>query len=71
MSNNVGIFDRFIRFALAGLLLYLGLVIYSGSALGIGLAIIAIVPALTALIGTCPLYSLLGIKTTSQHRQQN
>jgi uncharacterized membrane protein YgdD (TMEM256/DUF423 family) len=71
MSNNVGIFDRFIRFALAGLLLYLGLVTYSGSALGIGLAIIAIVPTLTALIGTCPLYSLLGIKTTNPHRQQN
>jgi hypothetical protein len=67
MFNNVGTIDRFIRLVLAGALLYLGLGIYGGSALGIGLAIISIIPALTALIGTCPLYSLLGINTKSQH----
>lgn len=65
MSNNVGTIDRFIRLGLAGVLLYLGFGIYGGSALGIGLAVIAIVPALTALVGTCPLYSVLGIKTTT------
>ncbi|OKH21734.1 hypothetical protein NIES593_15025 [Hydrococcus rivularis NIES-593] len=71
MFNNVGTIDRFIRFGLAGTLLYLGLGVYGGSALGIGLAIISIIPALTALIGTCPLYSLLGINTKSQQPQQN
>ncbi|MBW4621700.1 MAG: DUF2892 domain-containing protein [Cyanosarcina radialis HA8281-LM2] len=70
MFNNVGTFDRLIRFGLAGVLLYLGFSVYGGSALGIGLAIIAIIPALTALIGTCPLYSLLGINTKSQHLQK-
>jgi hypothetical protein len=63
MFNNVGMLDRFIRFTLAGVLVYVGLGIYEGSALGIGLAVLSIIPALTALIGTCPLYGLLGIST--------
>ncbi|MEM9905953.1 MAG: YgaP-like transmembrane domain, partial [Cyanobacteria bacterium P01_D01_bin.44] len=41
MFNNVGLFDRLIRFAIAGILLYLGLAVYQGSALGIGLAVFA------------------------------
>ncbi|MEM9907600.1 MAG: DUF2892 domain-containing protein [Cyanobacteria bacterium P01_D01_bin.44] len=65
MFNNVGLFDRLIRFAIAGILLYLGLAVYQGSALGIGLAVFALLPALTALFGSCALYGLLGINTRS------
>ena len=63
MFNNVGLMDRFIRFAIAGILLYLGLAVYQGTTLGIGLAVFALLPALTALFGSCLLYGLLGINT--------
>lgn len=63
MSVNVGSVDRLLRLGLGALLLYLGLEIYSGTALGVGLAIVSAIPALTAIVGVCPLYGLLGIKT--------
>ncbi|MEO0535613.1 MAG: DUF2892 domain-containing protein [Cyanobacteria bacterium P01_A01_bin.123] len=68
MVNNVGILDRMIRFMLAGGLLYLGLSVYSGSALGIGLDVTGAIAALTGLFGFCGLYSLLGINT--HHKDQ-
>lgn len=69
MFNNVGTIDRLVRLVIAGLLLYLGLGVYGGSTLGMGLAIAAALPALTALFGSCVLYGLLGINTrrTSQN----
>jgi hypothetical protein len=65
MSANMGQFDRLIRLLLAAVLLYLGLVFYAHTALGIGLAIAALIPLLTAVVGVCPLYRLLGIRTCS------
>ena len=69
MFNNVGTVDRIIRILLATALAYFGLLIYSGSALGIGLTIAAVVLAITALAGSCMLYGLLGINTRKP--QQN
>ena len=71
MFNNVGTLDRVIRLILAGVLFYLGLNVYAGSALGLGLAIVAVIPALTAILGSCALYGLLGINTnkSSQNPQ--
>ena len=71
MFNNVGTLDRVIRLILAGVLLYLGLNIYAGSALGIGLAVFALIPSLTAILGSCALYGLLGLNTrkSSQNPQ--
>lgn len=63
MSTNVGIVDRLLRLGLGGLLLYLGLGIYGGTSLGVGLGIFSVIPVLTAIVGVCPLYGLLGIKT--------
>ncbi|MGB7416963.1 MAG: DUF2892 domain-containing protein [Thermosynechococcaceae cyanobacterium] len=63
MSTNVGLFDRLVRLSLGGLLLFLGLGIYEGTALGTGLTLVSVVPMLTAAMGVCPLYSVLGIKT--------
>ena len=71
MKKNIGTLDRVIRVAIAGGLLYLGLGVYGGSTLGIGIAIVSIIPFMTSLLGNCALYSLLGINTykaTSQLR---
>ena len=63
MFNNVGTVDRIIRLVLASALAYFGLLIYSGSALGIGLTIAAGILAISALVGSCMLYGLFGINT--------
>lgn len=63
MTKNLGLMDRLFRIGLGGLLLYLGLGTYSGSTLGMGLAIAAAIPTFTALLGFCPIYRLLGIHT--------
>jgi hypothetical protein len=69
MLNNVGTVDRLIRLIFASVLAYFGLLIYSGSALGIGLTIAAAVLAISALAGSCLLYGLFGINT--RNPQQN
>ena len=63
MFNNVGTVDRIIRILLATALAYFGLLIYSGSALGIGLTIAAAVLAISAVAGSCLLCGLFGINT--------
>jgi uncharacterized membrane protein YgdD (TMEM256/DUF423 family) len=69
MFNNVGTVDRIIRLILASVLAYFGLLVYSGSALGIGLTIAGAVMAISALAGSCMLYGLFGINT--RNSQQN
>ena len=63
MSQNVGLIDRVLRLGLAGVLLVLGLYSFSGTTTGVILSMAALVPALTAIVGTCPLYSIFGLKT--------
>ena len=58
MTKNVGTVDKVIRI-IAGLAIIGAGVYYQNWWGAIGL-----VPLLTALIGWCPAYSLLGIKTT-------
>lgn len=70
MTKNIGRVDRLLRLGLGALLLYLGLGVYSGSALGMGLAIAAAIPPLTALFGFCPIYQLLGIHTNARQLPQ-
>ena len=69
MKKNVGRLDRVIRVTIAVSLLYLGLGIYGGSTLGNGLGIISTIPFMTALLGNCPLYSLLGISSCKANLQ--
>lgn len=57
-ANNVGGIDRTLRIVI-GLALIIAAVTGSLSAW----AWIGVVPLLTGLFGTCPLYSILGIKT--------
>jgi type III secretory pathway component EscU len=69
MKTNVGSLDRLIRLLLASALFYLGLLPYSGSALGIGLVVAGGVLLVTALVGFCGLYRLLGIHTNQPNEQ--
>ena len=66
MFNNVGALERIIRLVLASVLFYFGILVYSGSTLGIGLTIAGSILAITSLAGSCMLYGLLGIDTRQQ-----
>lgn len=65
MSTNVGMIDRVFRFAVAALMLFLAF--GSGfAATGVmhwGAIAIAAIMVLTAVVGTCPLYTILGLRT--------
>lgn len=58
MNRNVGSFDRTIR-VIAGLALLASTVVGPKTMWGL----IGIVPLATALIGWCPAYTLIGIRT--------
>ena len=60
---NEGTLDRALRILVGLVLLYLGLGGVVTGAAGTALAIVAVLPLLTGLIGWCPLYALLGIST--------
>ena len=60
MKQNVGKVDRWIRIVLGVVLLSL-IVFLNGGIRWIGL--IGLIPLLTGILGYCPLYSLLKIKT--------
>jgi hypothetical protein len=65
MKKNMGAADRFIRIILAIVLIYLYYTNVVTGALGIALLAIGGIFLLTSIIGSCPLYSLIGIKTCS------
>ena len=69
MKTNVGSIDRVIRLLLASVSLYLGLFLYSGTGLGIGFVIAGSVLLVTALVGFCGLYRLLGVHTNQTPEQ--
>jgi hypothetical protein len=58
MSKNVGGIDRLARFALGMVLIAMTLTGFIGVWGWVGL-----VPLLTAVFSTCPVYSLLGVRT--------
>ena len=69
IKTNVSCLDRLIRLLLASVLFYLGLFLYSGTGLGIGLVVAGGVLLVTALVGFCGFYSLLGIRTSPTKEQ--
>jgi hypothetical protein len=69
MKPNVGSIDRLIRLLLASVLFYLGLFPYNNSTLGVGLVVVGGILLVTALVGFCGLYSLLGIRTSQPNEQ--
>ena len=60
MKQNVGPIDKAIRLILAVVLFAL-LFLLQGNLRWLGL--IGIVPLMTALLGTCPLYALIGVNS--------
>jgi hypothetical protein len=63
MKNNVGNTDKWVRFAIA---IALGVLYFTGTVTGVlAYAALAVggIMLVTAAIGTCPIYSLLGINT--------
>lgn len=65
MTTNESTLDRVLR-AVAGVLVALGaFAVGAGGALGIVLIILAAVLLVTAAVGFCPLYRLLGIRTNA------
>jgi len=65
MTKNVGSADRIVRVIL-GLVILSYLFIGEGNARFLGL--IGLVPLLTAAMGNCPLYSLIGLNTCGVKR---
>ena len=66
MTRNVGSIDRIVRFVIG-----LGLLWYAIFAAPTGynwIGWIGVVPIITALIGNCPLYSILGVTTCPAKR---
>lgn len=61
--KNEGTVDRAIRVVLGIALLIIGFAAIGGTA-GTIVGLVGLVPLLTGLAGWCPLYSVLGIKTT-------
>jgi len=69
MKTNMGSIDRLIRLLLASVLFYLGLFLYSGTGLGIGLVVVGGVLLVTAMVGFCGFYRLLRIHTNQTTEQ--
>jgi hypothetical protein len=61
MTTNVGTIDRLIRVVLGVALLWFALLAAPTGYNWIGW--IGVIPLVTALIGNCPLYSILGVST--------
>lgn len=65
MKTNVGSLDRAVRVGLGLALLSLFFVLEGNTR---WLALVGLVPLVTALVGWCPAYRLLGVSTCSLER---
>ena len=68
MKKNMGTVDRGIRLVLA---IVVGVLYFNGQISGVAaivLGIIALIFVLTSLMGFCPLYTLIGIKTVKEDK---
>lgn len=63
MEKNVGNADRVIRLLLAAGLVSLNFLGVITGAVGLIALVVAAVLTMTTLVGYCPLYSLIGVKT--------
>jgi len=61
MTNNMGTIDRVIRIVVG--LVLLSLIVLMPEAPWRWVGLIGIVPLVTAIIGWCPAYSLIGVNT--------
>lgn len=68
MNMNVGPIDRAVRVILGLILIAFAIPIGVPATEWGWIGWVGIVPILTALVGFCPLYALLGISTSEQKR---
>lgn len=68
MSNNVGAIDRILRIVLGIALIAFALGFIAPGATYAWLGWIGVIPLLTALVGSCPLYSVVGLSTCPAKR---
>ncbi len=66
MKTNEAGWDRIIRVVLGIVLLYLGLAGVVTGAGGFILDVLGVVFLLTGLVGFCPLYAVLGLRTAKK-----
>ena len=66
MSTNVGTVDRVIRIIVGLALLWYALLAPASGYNWVGW--IGVIPIVTALVGICPLYSILGVNTCPAKR---
>lgn len=63
MTSNVGSTDKIVRFVVAVAALVGAFMVGIGKPLGIVLVVVAVIMAITAVVGFCPLYRLFGMNT--------
>ncbi len=61
-EKNEATWDRMGRVVLGVVLLGVGLAVLDGP-VGVVVAVVALVPLLTGLLGSCPLYTVFGVST--------
>lgn len=70
MVTNVGNLDRTARLVLGVVLilmaLFSGLAIFDGAVVKYGALVVGLVLAATGFLRTCPMYSILGIRTCNR-----
>ncbi|MCS7005954.1 MAG: DUF2892 domain-containing protein [Thermoleophilia bacterium] len=72
MTRNMGTWDRLVRGLVVAPLAAIGAVAVGiGSALGIVLLVVAGIMVATALVGSCPLYRLVGLSTCPVSRTRS
>jgi hypothetical protein len=63
MTTNMSMFDRVVRLVLAAVVAALYFTNFITGTWAIVLGIVAVALALTALVGYCPIYALVGFST--------
>lgn len=71
MKQNVGILDTAIRSIIACIVLALAVEGFFGLAVNIGLIVVGSAMWISATLGVCPLYKLLGIDTYPDFRDDS
>ena len=66
MTKNIGMIDRVLRIVIGIILIAFALKIGFGNTGWNWIGWIGVIPIVTALVGSCPLYSLVGVNTCTR-----
>jgi uncharacterized membrane protein len=69
MSTNESTLDRIIRGVVGAIALVIAVVVGMGSVGGILLVVVGGILVVTAAVGFCPLYRILGLSTAKAHKE--